>query len=99
MNGVTPSLNFNSNKTNTMNNQQIFQDVRTVVCKILKVPAERVTPDARLVEDLDVDSLFITQLTLELEDVFEIEISDTDTAGLTTIQSVVDFVSAHQGVS
>ncbi len=82
-----------------MNKQQIFQDVRTVVCKILKVPAERVTPDARLVEDLDVDSLFITQLTLELEEVFEIEISDTDTAGLTTISSVVDFVGAHREAS
>lgn len=80
-----------------MNQEQVFTDVQKVACNILKVPAERVVPSARLVEDLDVDSLFITQLALELEEEFDIEVSDTDMPGLTTIQSVVDFVIAKKG--
>ncbi len=80
-----------------MNPDQVFKDVQKVACDILKVPAERVVPSARLVEDLDVDSLFITQLALELEEEFEIEVADTDMPGLTTIQSVVDFVIAKKG--
>jgi len=77
-----------------MNKDQIFEQVQKVTCEILKVPASRVVPSARLVEDLDVDSLFITQLSMGLEDEFNIEVDDAYLPGLTTVQSVVDFVAA-----
>jgi len=82
-----------------MNKEQVFSDVQKVTCQILKVPAERVVPSARLVEDLDVDSLFITQLAMGLEDEFDIEVDDANLPGLTTVQSVVDFVIATKGAS
>ena len=82
-----------------MDKQQIFQDVQKVTCQILKVPTERVVPTARLIDDLNVDSLFITQLAMALEDEFSIEIDDANLPGLTTVQSVVDFVAAKVGES
>ena len=82
-----------------MDKQQILSDVRKVTCQILKVPAERVVPSARLVDDLNVDSLFITQLAMGLEDEFGIEVDDANLPGLTTVQSVVDFVAARVGAS
>ena len=80
-----------------MDHQKVFQDVQKVACDILKVPASRVVPSARLVEDLNVDSLFITQLAMGLEDEFDIEMEDSNFASLTTVQSVVDFVIAKKG--
>lgn len=82
-----------------MNPEQIFKDVQKVTCEILRVPADLVVPSARLVEDLNVDSLFITQLALGLEEEFDIEVTDTDTPKLTTVQSVVDFVIAQKAAS
>ena len=80
-----------------MEQQKVFQDVQRVACDILKVPANRVVPSARLVEDLNVDSLFITQLAMGLEDEFGIEVEESNFSGLTTVQSVVDFVIAKKG--
>lgn len=54
-------------------------------------------PDARLVEDLNVDSLFITQLALALEEEFDFFVDDQDMPGLITVQSVVDFVAQKLG--
>ncbi len=82
-----------------MDQNQVFNDVQKVACEILKVPAERVVPLARLVEDLNVDSLFITQLAMGLEDEFDIEVDDANLPGLTTVQSVVDFVIAKKGAN
>lgn len=76
-----------------MNQTEILTRVQRSFADILKIPVERITPEARLVEDLDVDSLFITQLALELEDAFDIFESDDDMPTLTTVQSVVEFVA------
>lgn len=80
-----------------MNQEQIFQKVQTCVSTTLKVPIAQVQPSARLVEDLNVDSLFITQLALELEEEFDIPVDENDLPNLITVQSVVDFVTQKLG--
>ncbi len=76
-----------------MNYGDILSRVQKSFSEILRVPEERIVPEARLIEDLDVDSLFITQLAMGLEEEFDIEVSDTDTPLLTTVASVVDYVT------
>jgi acyl carrier protein len=76
-----------------MSQPEILVRVQKSFADILKVPVEKVTPESRLVEDLDVDSLFITQLALGLEDEFEIFVSDGDMPALTTVNAVVEFVA------
>lgn len=53
------------------------------------VERDKVTPEALLLDDLDLDSLDTVELTLGLEERFEIEIPDSD---LETIQKVNDAV-------
>lgn len=76
-----------------MNQTEILTRVQKSFSDILKIPVERIAPEARLVEDLDVDSLFITQLALGLEDEFNIFVADTDMPALVTVASVVEFVA------
>ncbi|HEX2058033.1 MAG TPA: phosphopantetheine-binding protein [Actinomycetota bacterium] len=54
--------------------------------------AAKVTPDAELLRDLDLDSLDTMELTLGLEERFGIEIPDADLEGLVTVADAVDLV-------
>lgn len=50
--------------------------------------------DARLVEELRGDSLDRIELVMAVEDEFDIEIPDEDLDRFTTVQSVVEYVTA-----
>lgn len=71
--------------------------MQKIACQILKVPAEKVRPEARLREDLEADSLFLTQFLLALEDEFAIETDDGDIAEIFTIEDTVNYVAQKIG--
>ncbi len=80
----------------------VFERVRDVVVKQLKVKPDEVTPQASLVDDLRADSLDIVDLTIAIEEAFaddaEFEIRDEDAENIHTIQDILDFL-AQQGLS
>ncbi|MCP9884374.1 acyl carrier protein [Synechococcus sp. ATX 2A4] len=57
--------------------------------KLAGVPPERVTADARFVEDLGLDSLAMLELMMDAEDRFGIKIDDADLANLTTVGALI----------
>ncbi len=80
----------------------LFERVRDVVVSQLKVPAEEVTPEAHLIDDLRADSLDIVDLTIAIEEAFasesEFEIRDEDAENIRTVQDIIDFLEQH-GIS
>lgn len=60
--------------------------------------AAAVTPEADLVNDVGLDSLDVTELTLGLEEHFGIEIPDEDLEGLRTVNDAVDLVERKVAV-
>ncbi len=80
----------------------VFDRVRDVVVKQLKVSPDEVKPEASLVDDLRADSLDIVDLTIAIEEAFaddaEFEIRDEDAENIKTIQDILDFL-AQQGIS
>ena len=80
----------------------VFDRVRDVVVKQLKVSPDEVTPEASLVDDLRADSLDIVDLTIAIEEAFaddaEFEIRDEDAENIKRIQDILDFL-ATQGIS
>ncbi|GIW17755.1 acyl carrier protein [Tepidiforma flava] len=79
----------------------VFERVRDVVVRQLKVSPDEVTPEASLVDDLRADSLDIVDLTIAIEEEFadqaEFEIRDEDAENIKTVQDIIDFL-AHQGI-
>lgn len=69
------------------------ETTEATVARILRdsvgVEAARINPDARLVEDLNVDSLDRIELVFELESAFGIEIPDQEIAKVETVGDVV----------
>lgn len=80
----------------------VFERVKDVVVKQLKVSPDEVTREASLVDDLRADSLDIVDLTIAIEEEFAddatFEIRDEDAENIRTIQDILDFLS-QQGLS
>ena len=73
-----------------------FDKVKALISQQLKVPAEKVTPDARLVEDLGADSANVMVLIMDLEDTFNMTVDDTAITTLRTVGDVVKYIEANQ---
>lgn len=81
---------------------ELFDRVRDVVVRQLKVSADEVTPEANFIEDLRADSLDIVDLTIAIEEAFadeaDFEIRDEDAENIRTVQDILDFLK-EQGIS
>ena len=73
-----------------------FEDVKDVIVDKLGVDADKVTPEARFVEDLGADSLETVELIMGLEDKFGVTISDEDAEGIRTVQAAIDYIESRQ---
>ncbi|HPA19736.1 MAG TPA: acyl carrier protein [Verrucomicrobiae bacterium] len=72
--------------------------VKGAIAKQMRVDIRRVTPDARFVEDLLVDSIDAIELAATLEDEFQIEIPDEELPGIRTVGDVIEYVRARAPV-
>ena len=73
-----------------------FEEVKDVIVEKLGVDADKVTPEARFVEDLGADSLETVELIMGLEDRFGITISDEDAEQIRTVQAAIDYIGSQQ---
>lgn len=79
-----------------MNEQQVFDKIRTIIVDQLGVDEDKITRDTTFQDDLGADSLEIVELVMEMEDQFGREIPDEDAENLTTVGKAVDYVLSQQ---
>ncbi|MDD5938515.1 MAG: acyl carrier protein [Clostridiales bacterium] len=72
-----------------------FEKVRDIIVETLSCDADKVTPEARLAEDLEADSLAAVELSMALEENFGITIPDEDVGTFKTVNDIVEYVKAH----
>lgn len=72
--------------------KNMFDQIKKVLVEAINVDEEEVTPEAKLNEDLGIDSLAAVELALELENTFDIRIEDEELAKLVTVQDVMDII-------
>ncbi len=72
--------------------QNTQQRVKAVICHLLAVHEDDVTPEANLKEDLGADSLDMVELVMEFEKEFDISISDDAVENVDTVQQAIDLV-------
>jgi acyl carrier protein len=70
-------------------------DVRRLVCKRLEVAEDRVKPEASFIDDLGADSLAVVELTLVLEEAFDIDIPDEEADQIRTVRDAIIAVENH----
>ena len=65
-------------KPKTFRRADIAPIVKRIIVKNFGVDVQKITPQARLVEDLGADSLDVVELVMTFEETFDIEINDAD---------------------
>lgn len=73
--------------------EQVFDRIRAAMARLDLAPPD-LGPEARLVDDLDLDSLDWADLRLQLEEDFDVVLDDEKLASVRTVQDVVDRVVA-----
>ncbi len=66
----------------------MLEKIQNMLADALNVPVEKVTPDAKIVEDLGADSLDVVELLSQLEDELNIVIPDEEAEQLSTVADV-----------
>jgi acyl carrier protein len=69
----------------------VEERIITGLAKIKKKPPSEIQKEARLIEDLEIDSLDVLDLIFELEEEFNIEI-EQDQSPFVTVQDVINYV-------
>ncbi|NGX53540.1 MAG: Acyl carrier protein [Chlamydiae bacterium] len=72
------------------------QEVIDIVVEQLGVEAKDVTSDKSFVEDLNADSLDLTELIMTFEERFGSEISEEEAEKLKTVGDVITYLNAKQ---
>lgn len=66
----------------------MLEKVQAMFADALNLPLSKITPDARIIEDLGADSLDVVELLSRLEDEYGIVIPDDDVETLKTVSDV-----------
>lgn len=72
----------------------IFNRVKQIIVDRLGVDESEVTLEASFKDDLNADSLDVVELVMELEDEFDMEISDEDAEKITTVGEAVKYIES-----
>ena len=66
----------------------MLEKIQAMLAEALNLPISKVTPDAKIVDDLGADSLDVVELLSQLEDEYGITIPDEEVESLVTVADV-----------
>ena len=73
--------------------QEIFNKIQQVLEDLFEVDPRQVTPEARLYEDLDIDSIDAVDLVVELKKITGKKMQPDDFKAVRSVQDVIDAIS------
>lgn len=71
----------------------VFEKLKQMIIDELGVAEEKVTLEARLSEDLGIDSIDAVEIVMFIEDEYDIQVSDEDAFALKTVKDLVEYVN------
>ncbi|MDQ1233615.1 acyl carrier protein [Paenibacillus sp. SORGH_AS306] len=73
----------------------VLDRVKRIVIDRLGADEAEIKLESSFKDDLGADSLDVVELVMELEDEFDLEISDEDAEKITTVGEVVNYIQSH----
>ena len=80
-----------------MSDNSIEEKVRSIIVDQLGVESDKVTADAKFIEDLGADSLDTVELVMAFEENFDIEVPVEEAEKLQSVADVVAYIEKVQG--
>jgi acyl carrier protein len=75
-----------------MNQDQLSQDIKTLVSKVIKVPVEKIDVNANIFTDLGVDSLLGVEIFAALDKKYGLNVPEEKLAQINTLNDVISLV-------
>lgn len=76
----------------TTSTNNLENEVRSLVAEIMEIDEAKITPDAKFVEDLGMDSMMALEVLASAEKKYKIKISEDYIMKVTDLKSVVEIV-------
>ena len=73
----------------------MLRKITEIIIDKLGVDKNKVTSDARFIEDLGADSLDTVELIMQFEEDFDIEIPDEDAEKILSVQEAFDYINKN----
>ena len=73
---------------------KLEEKVISIIMEQLDVAREQCVLEASFIDDLGADSLDLVEMIMEMEEHFNVQISDEELEKIRTIQDVIDFLRA-----
>lgn len=74
----------------------IFEEVKEIIVKYIKIDEDKITLDSKLNEDLDADSIDIADVVMDIEDKYGFEFSDEDAESIVEIKDLVRVIEERK---
>jgi len=67
--------------------------IKPIIAKTLNVAEDKINPEAKLVDDLGIDSLAAIELIMAMEEEFKIEILDGAAEKMLTVEDIIQYLA------
>jgi len=78
--------------------KNLFEEIRELISEQIKMPIKRIAPESRLIGDLYMDFVDLVRLAIDLEEKYDIKISDEEVGIVETVGELVELVNARRYV-
>lgn len=75
-----------------MNRDEIYARIRATLVDNFEIPAERVTLEARLMDDLELDSIDAIDMAVQIQEMTDVRVEEEELKKLRTVGDTVDLV-------
>jgi len=78
-----------------MNSDEIYQTVKKYLINDFEIPEEKISLEANLFENLELDSIDALDMIATLESELDIEIDEEELKKIRTVKDIVDYVAKN----
>ena len=71
-----------------------YDQMKEIIVNKLGVDENKITKEAKFIDDLGADSLDTVEIIMDFEEEFGVEIPDEDAETLTTVQAALDYIES-----
>ena len=79
-----------------MSNDDILKQIKEIIIDKLDVNANKITENAKFIEDLGADSLDTVELIMQFEEEFELEIPDEAAEKILSVKDALEYISENK---
>lgn len=78
-------------------NEDLTKEIKSLVARIIKIPEEKIKPDANLFTELAVDSLLGVEIFAALDKKYKINVPEEKLKSISTLNDIITLVREIKG--